>query len=266
MIKQYTVRDIRKFILESATEFKPVVGQNVEDDNKKNNERTYKETLRKTQSYDGGPAMREGELKMPKDGNKGMQDLQYDNLSPNDNNSFKKRVKSQLNGYVDDKAEDIHHAEPLGNATRTELGDMPQKAKRFKELSNKSKEIGLTSREIDPKAFNDISSSVFENKKITTIKFKHTEFLTEGQMLNKIPDDFKVDGKRFNVSDKNGTTFLVEWADTPRIVNLTKTMDEADKISKLFNYKSGDNTTTNNSRLYEDSKISDMLSKVRLLK
>lgn len=263
MIKNYTVRELKKIISESATEFNPIMGKNVERDNTETNEKTYKDSLQKMRHYNNIKSLQDVNHTVVQDGNKGMQDLQYDNLTPNADNSFKKRVKSQLKGYVDDKAEEIHHVDPYGNASFTEIEGMSEKAKQFKDLNNKSKEIGLTAREIDPKKFNDMSSSVFEMKKSFKIKFKNTQFITESQMLKKVPDDFKVDGRVFYMSDKNDTTYLVEWGDKPSVVNITQSLNEAAKVSKLFNYKIGDAPTTNKGRVYEDNKLIDMLNKAR---
>ena len=43
-IKTFKVGDLNKFIMESANEFKPKMGSNVESENKKNNDKSYKES------------------------------------------------------------------------------------------------------------------------------------------------------------------------------------------------------------------------------
>lgn len=258
----YKVRDIKNFILESTNEFKPIMGHNVENDNKKNNEKAYKDALNRTSKYDAEKAKSTETHEIPFDDNKGMQDLEYDNLHPSQTCDFKKRVKSQLKGYTSAENERLHSNDEFGNAYHTEIKGMDKKQKEFKDKSNISKEIGLTSRELVHKDFNNLASSVFENK-ILKLKFKNTTFLTENQMVSKIPDDFKKDGKKFYVSDKQGTTYLVEWNDTPKIVNLTETANEALKITQLINYQPQNNNTTNTSRLFEDNKFNDMINKAR---
>ena len=48
------VGELRKLLRESSTEFKAKLGQNVEADNKRNNEKSYKEAEKRAKDYDGG--------------------------------------------------------------------------------------------------------------------------------------------------------------------------------------------------------------------
>ena len=94
----YTVGELKKLIAESSQEFKPVLGPNVERDNKKNNEESYKETEKKAKDYDGG-------LKEPKkeklqdkvDGNRTT--LEYNpDIEPS--KEYKEKVEAQAKGYT----------------------------------------------------------------------------------------------------------------------------------------------------------------------
>ena len=49
-VKKYTVSDLRRFIKESANEFKPVMGKDVAKDNQKNNEKAYKDMEKEAKS------------------------------------------------------------------------------------------------------------------------------------------------------------------------------------------------------------------------
>ena len=65
-VRQYSVRELRRVIKESSNEFKPVMGRNVEKDNKKINVKAYQEIENETRQtshsfpagagHDGGPA------------------------------------------------------------------------------------------------------------------------------------------------------------------------------------------------------------------
>ena len=247
-VRQYSVRELRRIISESASEFKPVMGKNVENDNKKINDKAYSEASKKAKSYDGGLTDRK-KSNIPEDDNRGMQDLEYDNISKD----FQDRVKSQIKGFTSVDAEKRHSKDEFGNAEFDTIG---------KKIA---KEIGLTSSHIDKKAFKDQSHSVYESEKMFKLKFKNTVFLTENHMLSKVPDDFKVNGKKFIMKDKLDNEYIVEWNDTPSIVNLSKINEEKNRIKELFNYKSNESSTSSKSRLTENNKVNDMLDKARKL-
>lgn len=257
-VRQYTVRDLKRIISESASEFKPVLGKDVESDNKKINDKAYKDMTKYTSKYDGG-LISDGKVGIGDDENLGMQDLEYENM----NDDFKKRAKAQIKGYVSVDDEKKHSKEPLGNAYRTEIEGFEEKNKELRDRKAKSKQIGLTSREIDKDKFKNLTHSVYEG--CTKLKFKNTVFLAESQMLSKVPDDFKVEGKRFIMKDKNNHEYLVEWGEEPNVTDLTKINEEHDRIKELFCYKSGESKTTVKTRIEESNKVNDMLDKARRL-
>jgi hypothetical protein len=84
-------------------------------------------------------------------------------------------------------------------------------------------------------------------------------------MLSKVPDDFKVEGKKFIMRDKNENEYLVEWGENPKSINKTKINEQNNRIQELFSYKSMSSNTTCKSRMNEEKQISDMLDKARLL-
>ena len=259
--KTYKVSDLRRIIKESSNEFKPIMGKGVENDNKKINDKAYKDASNSTKNYDGGVKGKNKKSSYPYTDNLGMQDLEYNNMNQN----FKDNVKSQLKGYVSKDAEDKHKNDPKGNYENNEIEGMEERRKKMKNGKNIAKEIGLTSREIDKKNFENQTSSVFENK-MTRIKFKNTTFLTENHMISKIPDDLKVEGKKFMVTDKSNHEYVVEWhKDEPSIINKTKINEQKDRIKHLFNYKRENSNTTNDLRLNEENKITDILGKARSL-
>ena len=263
-VRRYTVSELRKIVKESANEFKPVMGKNVEKDNKEINDKAYKEMSRDTKSYDGGAREKNnanGSFEYPNTDNKGMQDLRYDLIS----DDFKNRVKSQSKGYVSADAEKKHKNDDFGNASFDEIKGLDDRSKKMKDLEVDSKTNGLTSQHLDKKDVKDaIGERVFENK-VTTIRFKNTTFITENHMLSRVPDNFKVEGKTFIMKDKMNNEYLVEWAEEPKVTNRTKINEQKNRIQELFNYKRGESNTNSQSRLTEEKKISDMLGKARAL-
>jgi hypothetical protein len=112
---------------------------------------------------------------------------------------------------------------------------------------------------------------MFESKKITKLQFKHTQFLSEGHMLSKVPDELKVEGKKFIMKDTADNEYLVEWtAKKPNVtkrLNKTQVNEEMNRIKALYGYKSKDYFTTTNSqtRMNENKEFSDMINKARKL-
>ena len=79
--RSYSVSELRKIVKESANEFKPVYGKNVESDNKKINDKAYKDMEKETNAYDGGARSEKKSINYPFSDNRGMEDLQYNNMN-----------------------------------------------------------------------------------------------------------------------------------------------------------------------------------------
>lgn len=261
MQRSYSVSELKRIVAESADEFKPKFGlKDLQSDNKKINDKAYKDMEKETKSYDGGARNEKKNINYPFSDNRGMEDLQYDNI----NDDFKKRVKSQMKGYVSVDAETKHKNDSYGNSEFNEIKGIEDKAKELQKGKDVAKQIGLTSKEINKKDFEDNQKSVFENK-VTTIRFKNTTFITENHMLTKVPDNFKIEGKTFVMKDKVNNEYLVEWYEEPIVTNRSKINEQKNRIQELFNYKRSESNTTNESRLTEDKKFSDILGKARKL-
>jgi hypothetical protein len=87
-------------------------------------------------------------------------------------------------------------------------------------------------------------------------------------MLSHVPDEYKVEGKKFYMQDCYGDKYLVEWHKQPDVekqLNESKVNSEMDRIKYLFNYNGQKSKTTNALRMNEDKNIGDMLNKVRNL-
>ena len=261
--RNYSVGELRRIVEESADYFKPIKGLNVDSENKKNNEKAYKDTESKVNTYDGGKSNKTKKIKYPNSDNKGMQDLEYENMDK----SFADRVKSQMKGYTSTDAEKKHKNNEYGNADFTEIEGADDRAKSFKNGKDVASEIGLTGRELNPKDIEKQSKTIYNENKLLRLNFKNTTFISEGHMMTKIPDDYKTEGRKFIMKDKVNTEYIVEWhnEDKPKVMNITKMNEQNQRIKDLSNYKSETSKTTNKSRTLEESNFNDMLGKVRSL-
>ncbi len=288
--RKYRIGDLKERIRESAektksvskrsvleakekNEFEPVFGKNVPSDNKKINTQAYNDIKKETGAYDGGLGSyshsKKGEALTPAN-NRGMADLDYDSISK----PFKDKVNAQLKGYPSAENEKLHEKDDtFGNAyydSNNLSKDIAKHAKEAKKEKDKSKTDGLVSSKYKNETEKN-SDTMFESKKINKIQFKHTQFLSEGHMLSKVPDEFKVEGKRFIMKDTADNEYLVEWtAKQPNVtkrINKTQVNEEMNRIKSLYDYKSKDYFTTTNaqSRVNENKEFSDMIKKARQL-
>lgn len=114
------------------------------------------------------------------------------------------------------------------------------------------------------------AQGLMEHKNIKTIYFKKTEFLTEGHMLSRIPDEFKTEGEQFKMKDKTGNTYLVEWKNNKGVIishsNKQGMNESLSRMKDLYSYSSTDTNTTLNSRLNEDANFNSTLNNARKIK
>lgn len=273
-MKIFNVGELRRAIRESAgenNEFKPVFGGNVPSEDKKINDKAYKDIMKDTEKYNS-KVTKKNKSKydggLSNDDNQSMSDLLYDNISE----PFSKRVKSQMKGYASEDAEKRHKKDNFGNAVfGTDADEKKRKehADKRKKGKTTATEIGLTGSKLNKKEVEDLHKNVYENK-IKRLTF-HKAFLSENHMLSNIPDSMKEENKRFIMRDSNGTEYLVEWhkdgADIKKKIGKKLVNEEMNRIKHLFNYKCSDYTknTTPNERLNETKEFDDMLNKARKL-
>lgn len=262
------VGNLRKTIKESQNEFKPIVfGQ---DETKKTNEKAYSDIKKETEKYDGGLTKEKKELGggINATDNKGMHDLTYDNI----NKPFQDRVKSQMKGYVSKDAEDKHKNDEFGNATFDNDGKIYNAAKDHADAVKKGKdaavEIGLTGRELNKTEVEKQRETMGESKKIKMLTFKNTQFISEGHMMTRIPDEYKKEGNKFIMKDSADNQYLVEWhANEPNVTkkpNMTLVNEQKERMKQLWGYKSAEaKTSTSSFRIQEDKGFTDMVNKAR---
>jgi len=266
-----TVGELKRVIREaSKDEMKPLMFGY--DESGRINRKAYSDIKKETDKYDGGLSKEKKELGggIGATDNRGMHDLAYDNISK----PFKDRVRSQMNGYVSKDAEDKHKDDEFGNATFDKDENIynaaKEHAKAVKQGKDTAAEIGLTGRELNKKDIEKNTETMEETKKIKMLSFKNTKFLSEGHMITMIPDEYKMEGKKFIMKDSNDNQYLVEWTSRePKVtkkLNMTLVNEEKDRIRQLWSYKSAESkTSTSKFRLQENNNFSDMVDKARKL-
>jgi hypothetical protein len=264
------VGNFRKTIKESQNEFKPIVfGQ---DETKKTNDKAYSDIKKETEKYDGGLTSKTQKLGggINATDNKGMSDLTYDNI----NKPFQDRVKSQMKGYVSKDAEDKHKNDEFGNATFDNDGNIYNAAKDHADAVKKGKdaavEIGLTGSKLNKSEVEKQRETMGESKKIKMLTFKNTQFISEGHMMSRIPDEYKTEGNKFIMKDSSDNQYLVEWHKVEPMVtkkpNMTLVNEQKERMKQLWGYKSAESkTSTSSFRMQEDKEFSDMVNKARKL-
>jgi hypothetical protein len=88
--------------------------------------------------------------------------------------------------------------------------------------------------------------------------------------MSKIPDELKVEGKKFIMRDTADNEYIVEWSNkepkVTRKVNMTLVNEQKDRIKQLWGYKSAEaNRTTPSFRVQEGKEFNDMVNKARKL-
>lgn len=237
------VGKLRRLVQESSNEFKAKLGDGVESGNKSVNDKAYKDAENISKEHYGQEMKEPKKAKYEKvDGNKTMLDIQPD-FEPGDN--YKSRVKAQAEGYTseDEKENGIEKANVEFN------NDFYDGAKKAGETMAKNKDNdrhkGIWGGNMSKDSFPKINTIYKESKeRPKTIRFKKTEFLTEGHMISRIPDEFKNEGQTFIMEDKVGNRYTVEWSDNRANIvsheNKQGFNESLDRMKQLMGYKSSD--------------------------
>jgi hypothetical protein len=179
-----------------------------------------------------------------------------------------------MKGYASKDAEDKHKGEPFGNATFDDNGNIYNAAKEHAKLVKQGKdaatEIGLTGRELNKNEVEKLRTTMGESKKIKMLTFKNTQFISEGHMMTRIPDEYKKEGNRFVMKDSADNQYLVEWhAKEPMVSkkpNMKLVNEQKERMKELWGYKSAEaKTSTSSFRVQEDKGFNDMVNKARKL-
>lgn len=274
--KIINVGELRKLIKESS-EFKAKLGPNVEGENKKNNEKSYKDSEKKTKDFDGGlraNSKKNSDLDRSDDLNQGMLDY---TPKTEVNDDYKKRVKAQAKGYVS--------VEDEKNGSKDKDGEFDDNAriynsmKKNADVRNKAKvereHAGIVGSNTEKKEKN----TMYENNtpKPKRLTFKKTTFMNESQMISRIPEQYKIDGQRIYMRDKDDNEYIVECTKSEKsgkidinILNFNNERvlnEQMDRMNKLFGYSVNEaqGNMTNKEKINESTNFQDILNKAREL-
>lgn len=268
----YKVGDLRRIVRESANEFKPKLGKNVETDDKKNAQETYKNLEKKIKDYYGDiEAPKKKPLQPREDGNKTMLGLRYD-AEPS--KPFKERVEAQAEGYTS-KLEKDNKIEKVGEFSNKFFKNEKETVEKMNDDLELQKKSGLAARVKDQEKPGIYKSHTAVNEQsLKRLTYKHTKFINETQLFNKIPEEYKFDGSRFIVKDAAANEFLVEWVANEkanisegRILkkrNLKEASKQFDRMAELVNYNP--NQYLKKNKVNENKNIDDMFSAIRKIK
>ena len=127
------------------------------------------------------------------------------------------------------------------------------------ERDTDERESGLKAREKETDYGN---KTMFESKKPTKrLVFRNTKFLSEAQVLQRVPEDYRVDENKFYMQDKTGTDYLVECKADPfgfvhmevtNRINKTEINEQLEKMRRLADYNYGDDNVKINRNDIED--------------
>lgn len=213
-------------------------------DNKKNNEKSYKDAEKAAKDYDGGLKEQPKRKLYPKpDANKTTLDYNPQNEVSKE---YKERIDAQAKGYTS-KMEEENGIEKAG-----QFDDKGLIKKQFADAAedyNKKKEIlahsGINGQNLPKEKKNTMYENTTPQPK--RLKFKKSTFLNEAQMLSKIPDEYKKDGQRIYMMDAADNEYIVECVKSQhsgfietQVVgynNKRKVNEQMNRINALFNYE-----------------------------
>lgn len=268
------VGNFRKSIKEGASEFKAKLGAGVETENKKNNEKSYKEAEKRAKEYDGGLGkITKNKIDRSDDNNRTTLDY---TTKGEVNDKYAKRVKAQAKGYTSELEE------KNGIEKNAEFDDDGKLYKAFKDNATKRNKAksdlehsGLVNSKLPKKEVN----TMYESKTLTPkrLVFKKTTFINENQVLSRIPEEYKVDGQVIHMKDSKGNEYIVECAKCEYNGNIETTIvnynnqkvlnERVDRMMELFNYDSSKAYGSSNKdmRVNENKCFNDLINHARQL-
>ena len=266
MIKEgcYSYSELKRMLTESTkNEFKPNIPSEVTSGNKKNNRKAVKDITDQTKKLEGGIVHNTAKNQERDDYNKNLLDYDY---ATDPGKEYKDRVKKLVTNSALTQYDKESGASIDGNE------QFYKSAKKLNKQKNKIeqdiKSSGLTAREMDSKAF--VNNSLFgECKGMKRLNFKNTIFLSESEVLKKVPDQYKTDGNKFFMRDASGTDYLVECTVNEQfgltqisilnVFNKKQINEEMDRMKQLYEYTRSENTTDKS----RENDLHGMLEKIR---
>ena len=247
----YTIGELLQLREESArNEFKPKFGNGAKRTSS-DNDKAVKEIIKNASELDKD-AHRDDTPVKPRvefpDYNKTTLDVNFE-YEPDD--AWKDRVEAQVKGYPS-----VQNMKKNGYDQSLGFDGNENFYKARKEMSDDRNDLDTIERESGLKARIKKDEIDYSNKtpfneakKIKRLVFKNTTFLSESQVLSKVPEDYRVDENRFYMRDKTGTDYLIECKADPfgyvhmQVVNKFNKQvinEELEKMKKLAGYKYSD--------------------------
>ena len=267
----YTVRELKNLIRESANEFNAKLGPNVRNANKENSEKSYRQMANRADDYEGGL------LKAPKknfppreDYNKTMLHLHPRTEVDKDT---KERYKAQAEGFsseLEKKNGSNKNGTFEGNKKfLKDLEDNRDKMDKEKEELAKS---GLQGSKLSDEHFkkNNLTENKLQPKRLTFKK----KFINEANMLQRIPSEYIKDGQVIYMTDRFDNEYIVECTKSEKsgIVetnvvgynNKTKLNEQLDRMYSLFDFNEDDGQRlTNKERVDESETFEELMNLAR---
>lgn len=276
--KRYTFSELNKILMESHNEFNPRIGDKVESEDKKNNEKAVDDIMKRSKEFDGGITDKKKNTNKEdvQDFNKTTLDV---NFASEPGDAYKERVKAQVHGFPSADNEKNSKIEEENdsldfNGNKDFYDAQKKKVEEIGQAETDIKHAGLKARELPKENFKN--DTLFkENKTMKRLHFKNTVFLSEAQMLKKIPEEFKSADGRFIMKDASGTEYLVECSYSPELKygklkvinksNKEQINEQLDRMRQLFDYNSSSymGGTTSVSRKTESNGLSEMIDRVK---
>lgn len=258
---------------ESASEFNAKLGAGVESTNKKNNDKSYKESTKKTGVKTTEPKKTK-ELDRSDDMNCTTLD---NNMWGNVGDKFKEKVKAQAQGYtstLEKKSKTERNAE-FDDDSRI-YKSMKKNADTRNKVKSEIEHSGIVGSKMPKKDKN----TMYETVNLSSPKrlvFKKTTFINESQMLSRIPEEYKVDGQKIYMKDCKGNEYIVECRKCDYNGNVETIVlnynneqilnEKVNRMWELFNYDSSKNTGTfkKQDRINEETKLGELINHAREL-
>lgn len=291
----YKVSDLKKIVSESSNEFKAVLGDGVESENKKNNKGKTHDEISKEHYGQKLEAPKIAKYEKTDYDNRSVTDAAPANITPEQqklntihaqgynselekNNNLPKNGDFEKNKEIVDAFKKSNDEYKRNDLTKKSSGlEGRVWAEKDKKIFDKNDTLAESKEGYDMRNFIDMFRSNSEQKPATikesvkTVYFKKTTFLNEEHMMSRIPDEFKNEGSQFKMKDKTGNEYLLEWTNNAgRIIghsNKNGMNESLERMKSLYSYSSNDTKTTQSYRLNEgESSFVDTLDKVRKIK
>lgn len=269
--KTYSISELKKVLNEEKNEFKPKIGADVIRTDAKNNTKAVKDIMKETGAKEDNKKKKTNSEDMH-DTNKTTIDVNFDYAPSKD---YKERVEAQINGFPSKKNEENNKNNK--NIDNESNKNFYKERKKISSEQNKKiedlKHSGISSHNLPKNNFK--SNTIFKNesKRMKKLHFKNTVFLSEEQVIKKIPDDYKTDGNKFIMEDKNGDKYIIECIVDDNLnftkINASKYVSSDDLMNKiqhamhLSEYNSSKCQNTLKDRVNEDKEFKKIIKMVR---